>query len=149
MFVSFVRSFCALAIAALLCGCNAAVSNCTHLDCPSHVVVHETYVVEARPAGFISPSGDAPSSDYLRRSLTISTEAGNAQAANTALQTDTPWPRNSRNTRIPGNGALAARAVHELESGTREANSAKRTLNASSGGAPAIQINTGGAGSPQ
>ena len=72
----------------------------------------------ALPA-FGEPPWDDPSPIIRQRILTISPGAGNAQAANTALQTETPWPRYSNNTNIPGNGAQMVRAVQQYESGTR------------------------------
>ena len=60
---------------------------------------------------------DNPTAEYTQRSLTISPTSGNAQAANLAIQTSTPWPRNSWNTRIPGNGPLMVNAVETYQSG--------------------------------
>jgi hypothetical protein len=60
---------------------------------------------------------DDPTAEYTQRSLTISPTTGNAQAANLAIQTSTPWPRNSWNTRIPGNGPLMVNAVETYQSG--------------------------------
>ncbi len=60
---------------------------------------------------------DDPTAEYTQRSLTISPTSGNAQAANLAIQTSTPWPRNSWNTRIPGNGPLMVNAVETYQSG--------------------------------
>ncbi len=61
---------------------------------------------------------DDPLADYTQRSLTISPTSGNAQAANLAIQTRTPWPRESQYTSIPGNGSRMVRAVDNFESGT-------------------------------
>src|SRR5271165_2385737 len=67
-----------------------------------------------------SPGGpfDDPLGDYTQRSLTISPTSGNAQAANLAIQTSTPWPRNSQYTSIPGNGPRMVNAVQNYKSGT-------------------------------
>ncbi len=92
-----------------------------------------------RPA-FGEPPFDDPFADYTQRSLTISPGAGNAQAANQALQTATPWPRYSSNTNIPGNGAQMVKAVHDFESGKRP------PLESTGGGGPAIQINNNSGG---
>jgi hypothetical protein len=61
---------------------------------------------------------DDPVAEYTQRSLTVSPTSGNAQAANLAIQTSTPWPRYSQYTRIPGNGSRLVRAVQNYESGT-------------------------------
>jgi hypothetical protein len=58
---------------------------------------------------------DDPTAQYTQRILTVSPTAGNAQAANLAVQTSTPWPRDSQNTRIPGNGARLVKAVQRYE----------------------------------
>jgi hypothetical protein len=60
---------------------------------------------------------DDPLADYTQRSLTISPTSGNAQAANLAIQTSTPWPRDSRYTSIPVNGSKMVKAVQNYESG--------------------------------
>ena len=96
----------------------------TGSECPYPPVYHNSYAgyvpayAPGRPA-FGEPPFDDPFADYTQRSLTISPGAGNAQAANTALQTATPWPRYSSDTNIPGNGAQMVKAVHEFESGKR------------------------------
>jgi hypothetical protein len=121
------RIFAALELAAALGGCNSAgYSACYQVACPAPA--------PARPAFGELPFDD-PSADYTRRSVTISPGAGNAQAANTALQTATPWPRYSQNTNIPGNGAQMTKAIHEFESGKRP------PLESTSGGSPALQQN--------
>jgi hypothetical protein len=60
---------------------------------------------------------DDPFAGYTQRIVTVSPTAGNAQAANAALQTATPWPRYSNNTNIPGAGARMVRAIQDYESG--------------------------------
>ena len=93
--------------------------------------------------------GGCNSDDYTMRSLLISPGAGNAQAANTVMQTVTPWPRYSGDTNIPGNGAQAARAIKEYENGTRETETAKRSLQGTPGSSSQIQItNNNGGTSP-
>src|ERR1700722_2302229 len=57
-------------------------------------------------AGCSSTVGfDDPTADYLQRTALVSTSGGDAQAANIAMQTATPWPRYSNDTNIPANGA--------------------------------------------
>ena len=145
------RGFAALGLAAGLSGCNPlAYPDCYRVQCPYPPVYQNSYagyapaVVPGRPA-FGEPPFDDPFADYTQRSLLISQGSGNAQAANTALQTATPWPRYSNNTNIPGNGAQMVRAINQFESGKRP------SLTEQSGGGPAIQINNisgGGGGAP-
>ena len=152
------RIVAALGFAAALSACNpAGYPTCYRLECPYPPVYQNSYAgyvpayAPGRPAFGEAPFDD-PFSDYTQRSLTISPGAGNAQAANLALQTATPWPRYSNDTNIPGNGSQMVRAVHEFESGTRESESAKRSLQSGSGGggsAPGVEINnSSGGGSP-
>ena len=147
MRASSLEAVAALGLAAGLSGCNPlAYPDCYRVQCPYPPVYQNSYagyVPATVPAGrlaFGEPPFDDPFFDYTQRSLFINPTSGNAQAANTALETATPWPRYSSNTNIPGNGAQMVRAVHEFESGTRETESAKRSLNPSSGG--------GGGGGP-
>jgi hypothetical protein len=142
----------ALGLAGALSGCYpAGYSACYQVDCPAAPAHPYGYAGNA-PGRYVAdePSFDNPFNDYTQRSLTIASGAGNAEAANTALQTSTPWPRYSNNTNIPGNGASTVRAVKEFESGTRETETAKRTLQPTSGGGGAgIEINNGGGGGSQ
>ena len=140
----------ALPLAAVMSGCNPlAYPDCYRVQCPYPPVYQNSYAgyvpayVPGAPA-FGEPPYDDPFADYTQRSLTISPGAGNAQAANTALQTATPWPRYSNNTNIPGNGAQMVRAVNQFESGKRP------PLVEQSGGGGGIQINnnSGGGGGP-
>ena len=115
----------ALGLVAALSGCNpAGYPTCFRVECPYPPVYQNSYAgyvpayTNGRPA-FGEPPFDDPFADYTQRSLTISQGAGNAQAANLALETPTPWPPHSRNTNIPGNGAQMVRAVHDFENGTR------------------------------
>ena len=57
---------------------------------------------------------DDPFSDYLQRSQGISLGAGNANAANEAIQTITPWPPYSGYRRVPTQGRHAADAVERM-----------------------------------
>jgi hypothetical protein len=135
----------ALGLAAGLSGCNpVAYSDCYGVQCPYQPVYPNS---DARAYG--EPPFDDPAADYTRRSLTISPGAGDSQAANTALQTTTPWPRYSSDTNIPGNGARMVRAINQFESGKRPP-----LAEPAGGGSPGLQINnisggTPGSGAPQ
>jgi hypothetical protein len=63
-----------------------------------------------------APPFDDPGSQYTQRSLTVSPTAGNAQAANTVMQTAGPWPSYAYDTNVPGNGERTVRAVKRFES---------------------------------
>jgi hypothetical protein len=113
----------ALGLAVALNGCNPlAYPDCYRVQCPYPPVYQNSYAgyipayVDGRPA-FGEPPFDDPFADYTQRSLFSNPTSGNAQAANTVLQTATPWPRYSSNTNIPGNGARMVGAVHNFESG--------------------------------
>ena len=134
------RVFSALGIAATLGGCNSTgYATCDRVECYSS----HAWAEGPRRTDFANAPFDDPAADYTRRALTISPGAGNAQAANLALQTATPWPRHSQNTNITGNGAQMVRAVNEFERGTRETLSTKRTFEGN-GGASAAQPNDNG-----
>lgn len=141
--------FAAVGLAAGLSGCNPlAYPDCYRVQCPYPPVYHDSYAgyvpafTDGRPA-FGAPPYDDPFAEYTQRSLTISPGAGNTQAANTALQTASPWPRYSNDTNIPGNGAHMVRAVQEYESGKRPP-----LAEPAGNGGPGLQINniSGGAG---
>jgi hypothetical protein len=61
---------------------------------------------------------DDPFADYLQRTALVSTTGGDAQAANIAMQTATPWPRYANDTNIPANGARIAKVITRYESGS-------------------------------
>jgi hypothetical protein len=70
-------------------------------------------------AGCSSTVGfDDPTADYLQRTPLVSTSGGDAQAANIAMQTGTPWPRYSNDTNIPANGARITKVITRYESGS-------------------------------
>ena len=70
-------------------------------------------------AGCSSTVGfDDPFADYLQRTALVSTTGGDAQAANIAMQTPTPWPRYSNDTNIPANGARLVKVINRYESGS-------------------------------
>ena len=57
---------------------------------------------------------DDPFSDYLQRSQGIALGAGNANEANEAIQTITPWPPYAGYRRIPTQGRHAADAIERM-----------------------------------
>jgi hypothetical protein len=61
---------------------------------------------------------DDPTADYLQRTPLVATSGGDAQAANIAMQTATPWPRYSNDTNIPANGARIVKAINRYETGS-------------------------------
>jgi hypothetical protein len=70
-------------------------------------------------AGCSSTIGfDDPFADYLQRTPLVATTGGDAQAANVAMQTATPWPRNANDTNIPANGARLVKVINRYESGS-------------------------------
>jgi hypothetical protein len=70
-------------------------------------------------AGCSSTIGfDDPSADYLQRTGLVSTNGGDAQATNVAMQTATPWPRYSNDTNVPANGARIVKVITRYESGS-------------------------------
>ncbi len=85
-------------------------------------------------AGCSSTVGfDDPFSDYLQRTALVSTTGGNAQAANIAMQTATPWPRYANDTNIPGNGARIVKAITRYESGSTGASEGATPAGGNSG----------------
>jgi hypothetical protein len=117
------KSLAAFGSAAALGGCNPlGYPDCFRVECPYPPVYHASYAsyvpayVPGRPA-FGEPPFDDPFVDYTQRTLTVSTTAGNAEAANTVLQTATPWPRYSSNTNIPANGPRMTKAIQNFENG--------------------------------
>jgi hypothetical protein len=70
-------------------------------------------------AGCASTVGfDDPFADYLQRTALVSTTGGDAQAANIAMQTATPWPRYANDTNIPANGARIVKVINRYETGS-------------------------------
>jgi hypothetical protein len=106
-------------------------------------------------AGCSSTVGfDDPTADYLQRTALVSTSGGDAQAANIAMQTATPWPRYSNDTNIPANGARIVKVINRYESGSAGAGASDSATpsaagpggNASSG--PTTGASTGMTASP-
>ena len=100
-------------------------------------------------AGCSSTIGfDDPFADYLQRTALVSTTGGDAQAANTTMQTATPWPRHANDTNIPANGARLVKVINRYESGTSSASASDSGAGAqtstSSGANPGGAANGGG-----
>lgn len=57
---------------------------------------------------------DDPFDDYLQRSDTILLGAGNANDANAAVHTITPWPPYAFHTQIPGDGRRSVDSVERM-----------------------------------
>jgi hypothetical protein len=76
---------------------------------------------------------DAPFADYQQRTIMVATTGGDSLAANTALQTATPWPRYANDTNIPADGARMANAVKRYESGAVDSG-AQASSNGGAGG---------------
>ncbi len=68
---------------------------------------------------------DAPFAAYQQRTIMVATTGGDAMAANTALQTATPWPRAANDTNIPADGSRMVKAVQRYESGATSDSSAQ------------------------
>jgi hypothetical protein len=78
-----------------------------------------TLAASVAVAGCSSTVGfDDPFADYLQRTALVSTTGGDAQAANIAMQTPTPWPRYANDTNIPANGARLVKVINRYESGS-------------------------------
>jgi hypothetical protein len=60
---------------------------------------------------------DAPFAEYQERTIMVATTGGDSLAANTSLQTATPWPRYADDTNIPADGARMANVVKRYENG--------------------------------
>jgi hypothetical protein len=60
---------------------------------------------------------DAPFAEYQQRTIMVATTGGDSLAANTALQTATPWPRYANNTNIPADGARMVNVIKRYEGG--------------------------------
>jgi hypothetical protein len=104
-------------------------------------------------AGCSSTIGfDDPSADYLQRTALVSTSGGDAQAANIAMQTATPWPRYANDTNIPANGARLVKVINRYESGSAGASDSATSSAAGPGGnagsGPTTGASTGMTASP-
>jgi hypothetical protein len=129
-------------------------SRAQHFDLRSGIAIASLAAALA-VAGCSSTVGfDDPFADYLQRTALVSTTGGDAQAANIAMQTPTPWPRYSNDTNIPANGARIAKAITRYESGSSSSSggdsaaSSATNPGGSSGAAPTTGASTGMSASP-
>jgi hypothetical protein len=77
---------------------------------------------------------DDPFAEYQQRTILVATTGGDSMAANTALQTATPWPRYANDINIPADGARMAKAVQRYESGAASDSSAQAASYPGAGG---------------
>jgi hypothetical protein len=63
---------------------------------------------------------DAPFADYQQRNIMVATTGGDSLAANTVLQTATPWPRYANDTNIPADGARMVNVIKRYEGGASD-----------------------------
>jgi hypothetical protein len=93
---------------------------------------------------------DAPFAEYQQRTIMVATTGGDSLAANTALQTATPWPRYANDTNIPADGARMVNAVKRYESGATDSGSQMSSNSGGGGGMGGMNgPSTGmGAGTP-
>jgi hypothetical protein len=111
-------------------------------------VASRSAIAIACPAALLALAGcsstvgfDDPFADYLQRTALVSTTGGDSQAANTAMQTATPWPRHSNDTNIPANGARIVKAITRYESAATSGSDSATSSTSSAGG-------SAGAGAP-
>lgn len=71
---------------------------------------------------------------YIERKDTLTLGAGDAVATNAAVMTPDPWPRRSRDDRIPMDGVKAEAALARYRAGN--------------GGSPGAYVGPGGGGLP-
>jgi hypothetical protein len=79
---------------------------------------------------------DEEYSPYFRRSDFVTTGAGNAVAADAAIQTIDPWPRNVYNTHVQGDGAIGVKAFNKYEAGPSDSGASTGSSSSSSGSSP-------------
>lgn len=94
---------------------------------------------------------DAPFADYTQRTIMVANTGGDSLAANTALQTATPWPRYANDTNIPADAARMTTAIKRYESGAASDSGAQTYSvpgGAGPGGANGPSSGMGIAGSP-
>jgi hypothetical protein len=71
-------------------------------------------------ATFNCCAGEGFFDQYYLRSDSITLDAGNAEAVNSAIHVIDPWPRGSANRRIPANGARMTGAIQRYRSGASQ-----------------------------
>jgi hypothetical protein len=95
---------------------------------------------------------DAPFAEYQQRTVMVATTGGDSLAANTALQTATPWPRYANDTNIPADAARMAKVVQRYESGAASDGGAQTPssygLGATNGASNGASTGMGTGGSP-
>jgi hypothetical protein len=133
----------------------AAESSTSQLDAVRNAVAILCLAASLSVAGCSSTIGfDDPAADYLQRTALVSTAGGDAQAANIAMQTATPWPRYANDTNIPANGARITKVITRYEGGSASSSggdSATPTATnpgGNSGAAPTNGASTGMSVSP-
>jgi hypothetical protein len=94
-------------------------------------------------------AGEGFFDQYFLRSDSITLDAGNAAAVNSAIHVIDPWPRGSANRRIPANGARMTGAIQHYRSGASqsgrpEGQSGQPTPFAGAGSTPAIGTSSNG-----
>jgi hypothetical protein len=93
-------------------------------------------------------SFDAPFAEYQQRTIMVATTGGDALAANTALQTATPWPRYANDTNIPADAARMAKVVQRYESGAASDSGAQTPSSYGLGATNGASTGMGAGGSP-
>ena len=78
----------------------------------------------------------------------VATSGGDSLAANTALQTATPWPRYANDTNIPADGARMANVVKRYESGGASESGAQSPGYGGAGGASGLSGMNGASTGP-
>ncbi len=81
---------------------------------PLAIAVGLVGIVIAPHLGNAQALVDDPFSDYLQRSQSISLGAGNANDANEAIQTITPWPRHAFHRRVHVQGRQAVDSIQRM-----------------------------------
>ncbi len=80
----------------------------------------------------------ACSNQYFERKDTIAFSAGDAVAANEAIQIRDPWPRSSQNTNIPMDGVKAELAMRKYRYGQLQSNGGNAAAVGAAAGAGAV-----------
>jgi hypothetical protein len=81
---------------------------------PLAIAVGLVGIVIAPHLGHAQALVDDPFSDYLQRSQSISLGAGNANDANEAIQSITPWPRHAFHRRVHVRGRQAVDSIERM-----------------------------------
>jgi hypothetical protein len=94
-------------------------------------------------------AGEGFFDQYFLRSDSITLDAGNAPAVNSAIHIIDPWPRGSANRRLPANGARMTGAIQHYRSGggqsaRPDSQNGQSTPFGGSGSAPTMGTSTNG-----